>query len=294
MDPQNNQPPQPAALTDTSPTGDVNPQAPVEPITWEHGVGFTAPEQQPPSAATTPKLSDWEQPGEWTARGLPSTPVTSEPVIITKKSNKVKILAIIAVALALIVVAVTVYAILFKKEPEPKSPSKKTLGAVTVTARGLSTLNNAALNPLQYLNGYALQTSSTETVKNYISASGSCELKVATLPATELPGADINAIAATYLAQLKKSGATIFGPEPGLALLLKDQTGQAMYVMPTMNYELVQNKKHTAGHYSLAILTNNTRLLINRFCISDTPQLAAQKLLDADELAKTVTVKLNN
>ncbi|HSX32562.1 MAG TPA: hypothetical protein VLF43_04825 [Candidatus Saccharimonadales bacterium] len=155
----------------------------------------------------------------------------------------------------------------------------------------LASLNTIAINPPADLSGLTAKPIGADTVKNYIDASGTCNLQFGTLSATDLPGNNINELVAKQLDSLRKAGATVDGPKDIDLLVLKDATDSAVtYKMPTVRISFTNGKKHGLSYYSAVILKGGTRAFISRSCVNTNGDVDQNAFNAVEAKAKQLTV----
>jgi hypothetical protein len=171
---------------------------------------------------------------------------------------------------------------------EPSDSTSKT-GVVD-----LATIDRATLLSPDTIQGFKSRQTGTANIKDYIADDNSCELIVGTTTAAQLPGIDLNAIVQPQIEQLKKAGATVNGPNDGGVLVLKDMDNEnKTYSLPTVKYDFSQDKKHAVVHYSVVILKNGDRVVVNRTCINQNGEVDSNKVTSLDTKAKAIQVMVD-
>ncbi len=305
MDPQTNQPPQPGGnMQDDQPPLPPRPQP-----DWQQGLGaaptpsstvtpsMPGPQPLPPIGpvqgnmpAAQPSANQFSPGGATVPTPNAGQPM-GQPMMMPAPASKKKqrIVLVLLVILGVAAIGAASYFIFFKSNSANEA-AKKSSSSSETKATDLSTLNKVTLT-IATPEGYTESTTSVATAKQYTSTDGNCSLVVGTATATELPGADLNAIVQPELEQLRKLGATISGPNAGTALALKNSASSSTkYSMPTLNFEFAQNEKHATVHYSAVILKSGDRAVVNRTCGNKTGEVDKAKMTALDNLAKNIVV----
>lgn len=203
--------------------------------------------------------------------------------------NNMPILIVLIVA-AVLAASVATYFIFFAGGGKKSANTESKKSSQAAAGVDMSTLQSATLNGPATIAGYNERDTGFSKIKDYIADDGNCEFTVGTLNATQLPGADLDAIIEPQLKKLRDAGATVIGPNQGTALNLKDSASSKTYKMPTLTFEFSQGAKHAAVYYSAVILTGGDRAVVNRTCINANGAVDTARLHQLDNIAKQVTV----
>jgi hypothetical protein len=205
--------------------------------------------------------------------------------------RKQQLLIVVGVVVLVLAIVVASYFVFFKSDNGAgKSNSAAQKSSKSSSAVNMATLKSVKLNLPESIPGYTARNTGVDTVKDFLADDSTCEFIAGTVQASQLPGADLNAIVDPQLKALRTAGATVDGPNAGAALEVKDKDNGKLYSMPTLNFEFSQGKKHAAVHYSAVILSSSDRAIINRTCINKDGNVDTARLSALDEVAKKVTV----
>jgi hypothetical protein len=211
---------------------------------------------------------------------------------VAQNNRKTQLLVVIGALLLVLILVGATYFLFFKKHTtgtgQSTDAAKQSSSASSAT--DMATLKSVKLNLPASIDGYSVRATGVDSVKDYLSNDGVCEFIAGTVSASQLPGADLNAIVDPQLKALRDAGATVNGPNAGNALELKEAGGSKTYSMPTLNFEFAQDKKHAAVHYSAVILAGTDRAVINRTCINKDGAVDQSRLRALDDVAKKVTI----
>jgi hypothetical protein len=288
---------------------------------WQQGLVGTPPQQPaepgtpPPAAMPGPVVNPAPHPGQpgsmpagpqpgWAVPGAPAAGPAVPPAPMgmhdmsmgmSPEKRQKQLLVVVGVIVVVILIVVASYFMFLKKDggagKANKTAQKSTQSSA---ATDMATLKNVKLNLPDSITGYTARTTGVDTVKDFISNDNTCEFIAGTVQASQLPGADLNAIVDPQLKTLRDAGATVNGPTAGAALELKDKASNKLYSMPTLNFAFSQDKKHASVHYSAVILSSTDRAIINRTCVNKDGNVDQARLSALDDIAKNVTVTIVN
>lgn len=318
MDPNNNQPPRPQQ----GPMPGPPPPMPGSTPDWQQGLGqpLPPPPGMPSSAIPGPTIGNApagvptnmpaqqpmpqppqpqpQQPSGWQHAG---TAASSSEISMADPGrtayqqpaagNRRLPVIIIAVVVLLLLAGITYFAF-FRGSGNADNAAKQSSNSAAGKGIDIAALESATLEPPETIEGFTSRQTGTSAIKDYVAQDGNCELIVGTVTAAQLPGDNLEAIVKPQLDQLRQAGASVKGPNPGDALLVKDAVdGSKTYRMPTLNFEFSQDNKHAIVHYSAVIMKNGDRAVINRTCINKDGPVDQNKLKALDEVAKKVAIR---
>jgi len=178
--------------------------------------------------------------------------------------------------------------------PNSSSPSTPAQTSSTVDA---STLTSAVLStPDSATKGLTKSTGKNPNAFAYTTADQSCLVAYGTATPDFVPNTTVSDFANTYLKGITQNSTntTITGPSVTAFRLLADATdSNKKYSVPTVRFELAEGVKHGTGLYSLALLKNNTRLIIETLCINEQGNVAQAQMDSMEAIVKQIAVKAN-
>lgn len=279
MEPQTNQAPQ-QPLNEPQPGAAPTPPAPYQqPVAQQN-----TPPQQPIAQQYQP-----EQPQTFSP---PTPPEPLQPQMPTTPPHKRRNIIIFSIVAVLLLAGLGVAAYFLFFNTSANQAANNSTKSASSQAVDLSTLNKVTATLPGGIDSYTEQAINSTTAKDYLSDNGNCEFVVGTVTATELPGADLNAIIEPQLQKLRDDGATVSGPTSGQALIIKDASDSSItYSMPTINFDFVKGQKRVVSHYSAVILKNGDRVIVNRICKNSSGGAVDEAALAAlDTKAKEVII----
>lgn len=241
----------------------------------------------PPNPSPAPVQQPW-QPESNTPQSV-TPPLDPNP---TPPNNK-KPLIIAAVVVIVLALAVGAYFLFFAKDKSITEVSNESQKSAESSAIDIATLPGLTFNHPANLGEYTKSDfGSTTTFTSYTNASNTCEIGLGTISAEILPGATSQEVIEKQVEGLREAGATVENPTAGEALVLKDANDSSKtYKIPTLVFKFSQGNNHGLNYYSIAILGNGDRAIINRTCINQDGQAVAESTLDPLEvMAKEITV----
>lgn len=295
MDP-NNQPQQP---TDSDVGAPPTPPAPGQQFSPQQPTPAQPSFAQPPvQPQVAPQQTPPVQPLSEPQPGLPATggyPVGS-PGDGPKNGKKGLIIALLV--LVLVAAGIAGYFLFFKKEDSKsanKAAQNSSARSDTKDAIDMSTLQGAKLNLANPPAGYSDNLSQDDAYAIYAYENKEnnnevCRLILGISTPESLPGNSLDEIIKPQIEDFRKQGATVNGPDAGDALVLKDASSDATYLLPTLNFGFTYNGNQAVVHYSAAILKNGGRAIVNRTCTYAGESKNTDALKKLDEAAKKITV----
>ncbi len=158
----------------------------------------------------------------------------------------------------------------------------------------LSTLNKVSFNAPADTSNYTPQTGAAGGQAFVLKGGTSdkyCDFNFGLYSAAQLPGTDLNGIVNPQLDNLRKLGATVDGPRADAAIILKDaQDSTATYSLPTLTFTTSVGNKHETDHYSVAILKDGERAVVERSCINLSGTPSATDLATVERAASNITI----
>lgn len=245
----------------------------------------TAYSAQPQPAAYVPP----SQPAAPAPMTPPRPAMSADMPPYAESGNKAKpMLAVISIV---IVIALLAGALYFFFNHKPGSNNGANTGGNSSAAKDITKVGQISLSPPSTIAGFTERKTGTAAIKDFVANDGSCELIAGVTTAAQLPGKDLSSIVQPQIDQVRKAGATVAGPAQGEALVLKDADDNAItYSLPTLTYGFVQGDKHVIFHYSVAILQNGDRAVVNRVCNNQGAEVDAAKMAALDASAKQILV----
>jgi hypothetical protein len=332
MDPNNNPPfgsPNPVPDPGQQPPlpAPINPATP----DWQQGLGSPPPQQPLPPGAIDPSVpgivvnqAPMGQPGRmpgsmpqsmpnaalprnnWQQPSAPLPPAAPAPTqgptlpplggdsmapLPSNKKKAPRLLILIGIALIVLALLVVIYFRFLKPSITTNDAAKKS-AAAAANADDMTKLAHVSVNVPETIAGYKARNTGDDSIKDFISDDGICEFITGTVSASELPGADLNAIIDPQVKNLKNDGATVKGPKAGNPLTIKEKDSSKTYAMPTIDFEFAKDKKHAIVHYSAVILSSNDRVIINRTCVNKDGTIDASQMIALDTVAQNVTITI--
>lgn len=248
---------------------------PYNPLRQERQRPPSTPAWQAPSAAApneyampSPGASTYQRPAQ-ARMASPTTPTHDyqQMAAANARSNRRPLFVIAAVVIALLLIAGGLYFFVFKNKG---TGSNDALPETSQSESDLAAVQTGMLIPPQTIEGYTERSTGTPTVRDFVSADGSCELILGTVSAGQLPGKNVDEIIKPQLEQLKQNGAKVDGPNKGAELKLADEKdSNKKYRVPTVTFTFTQGTKKATTHYSAVIAKSGERIVINRTCHKD-------------------------
>ena len=142
------------------------------------------------------------------------------------------------------------------------------------------------------MTGYTKQARSTENFSNYTAEDGKCAIGFGTLSVEEIPGSNTEEIISLQIDKLRDAGSTVDGPNSADALVVKDAADSSMaYRMPTLTFKLAKDDTRVSTRYSVAILGNGDRAIVNRECVDrQGNEIPENRMDELDAKARELTV----
>jgi len=264
--------------TDSTPSSQVSPVSPEGPAPFTPLTPVNEP--QPPVPPAGP---EGPQPP------LPPTPVPP------RKNNTLLIVIIVIVIVAVLGIA-TFLAMMLLNKSTPNSSTSNT-SSQTSGAVDVSTLTSAVLStPESATKGLTKSPAGKNpNAVGYTTADQSCLVAYGTATSDLVADKTVNDFVNSYLKTVTQdSSTTVTGPAVAADRMLTDASdSNKKYSVPTMHFELSDGAKHGTGLYSLALLKNNSRLIIETLCINEQGSVSQAQMDSMEAIVKQITVKAN-
>jgi hypothetical protein len=196
---------------------------------------------------------------------------------------------ILVVFLVVLILGSLVYLIFGDKQEAPET-SNNPQSQIAATFPASSLRDFEFVSP--DMKGYIKRSDFTVNVGDFTTPDNSCNLQFGVVPGNELPGFTLEEIAAAHLGATEDAGAVGATPKKGKDLVLKDNDGKASYSFPTLDYSYVRDSVNYKASYSAAILPENNRAFVRRYCANSEGQVSNSDFNKINDKAKQIKVKL--
>ena len=287
MDPDtqtpNNSPTPPVAQNNTPPPVEPTPPTPLQ---------STPPPVVPPTPVSGPSQST---PIESELES--SSPLPPQPPTPPTKNKTLLIIIAIVVALVLLGVGAFLTMKLFTSASPTTSPSSSTSNQ-TSGATDITALTSAVLSTPDSATAGLTKSPAGKNPNavGFTTADQSCLVAYGTATPDLVADTTVNDFVNTYLKSVTQGSTdtTVTGPAVATSRLLTDATdSKKTYSVPTLRFELAENAKHGAGLYSMALLKNNSRLIVETLCINEQGSVTQAQMDSMEAVVKQITVKAN-
>ncbi len=249
------------------------------------------PTPTPPPAAPNPLAEPTPTP----MTGPELTPPSTIPPVPPRSNKTLIIVIVVIVVLALVGTGIFLAMKLLSSSTTNNNTSNGS--AQTSNSVDATTLTSAVLaTPESATKGLTKSPAGKNpNAVGYTTADQSCLVAYGTATPDIVADATVSDFVNTYLkTATQDSNTTVTGPAVATPRLLKDATdGNKTYSVPTMHFELAEGTKHGTGSYSLALLKNNSRLIIETLCINDQGAVSQTQMDAMEAIVKQISVTAN-
>lgn len=270
---------------------------------WQQGLGNPAPDPVAPQQPVAPPVNNWAQPpvagGVVTPGVVPAAPLdpmsAGMPASFPDmKPPKKRLPFPLLLGLAVLAVLILVASLFFLK-PGSKSvdkANKESSQSASSTAIDIGTLTNVSFTPGDLSSLQKNESASNETFFTYSTADQTCAIGFGTVTAQTQPGETAAAVVDAQITSLRDGGATVVGPTVGEPLVLKDsKDGSKTYKIPTVIFKVSKDDTRAVTNYSIVLLKNGDRAVINRVCgRTDGQEVKDSDVQKFNQMAKQLTV----
>lgn len=252
-----------------------------------------------PGSATPPPVTPPAPIGEPLS---PTPPTSAGPELessspLTTPPRKNTTLLVIIVVVVLVVIGVGAFlAMKLFTSSTPSTGSTSDTSSQTSGAVDAGTLTSAALStPDSATKGLTKSPAGKNpNAVGYTTADQSCLVAYGTATPDLVTDATVNDFVNTYLKSVTQGSTdtTVTGPAVATSRLLTDAANSTKtYSVPTMRFELAEGAKHGIGLYSLALLKNKTRLIVETLCINEQGSVTQAQMDSMEAIVKQIAVK---
>lgn len=203
------------------------------------------------------------------------------------------VLIVAGVIFALMAASIGVYYVFFPNKGESSlkratQQSQKSAPSSAIDVSGLQNLTFVAPDLSAYSKN---EGSSTATFSTYVNPDKTCMFGFGTVSADIFPGTTPEEMVNKQIEKLKDQSVTIEGPQALDALVLKDSADASKsYKIPTLSFSLSRDTKTAKVRYSVAILKDGQRVIINRECDSTNGPVSDGVMDGIDEVVKALKI----